>query len=326
MSSTSAIAPSDRAGNASHSSGRPPPPPPLAPCGAGLDLQTVHNIARIIEQLNENNDQRAFPKAGVLSDEQRAAARHIRSGRLNMVRLADLGSAKVADRGGAAKPLAAFEHLSNPIGEFRQRVARLISMVSSAHPASATTADSFLNALADKITSAITQGASWDQVTPFYKEMMERASHSATRFLNGHGVAAGPRFALEWLSQESEVRTALENDIAAAISAKAAKEVLATALKGTINRKRDEKDEADRRRNDPKKPKGAPPVARGAGVVAGPKVEMPADKKDPAREKFNKDHPQGMVAKKKKNMPACWAFWHGQGCARGEKCDFFHEQ
>ena len=303
-----------------HAASPPPLPMDLGP--SGTDIVVANRIIRIVSQLNVTGTEGAFGEDASLNEEMRKAAKLARAGRIDEIRPSHLGIC-ASDVGGPSKPLQAIAGASTPLEAFRAFMSKMLQVVLKQHPNAPAATMDFFNSLTDVIVMAVKEGASWDDVTPFYKKIMEKASTNARLFAAGTAISQAPTFEKSWLEERSRYRCELDKAVCEAkiaSGAQRAKQEAINAMGGASSKQRNNQ----LRKDDPP---GNPQIqrARAKGVATGDAVLMPKDQKDPARVSFKKDHPNGHVAKKKKEMPACWDFHHPQGCKRGEKCDFYHQ-
>ena len=294
-----------------------------APCGArlgfatGIDIIVANKIMRIVAQLNVSGTEGAFGENAHLTEEMQKASKLARAGKFDLIRPSHLGISP-NDKGGASKPLQVIAEARNPLEAFRSFTTKLQSLIVKTHPSVAAQSIDFIERFTDVIVDAARKGVSWDDLTPFYRNIMEKITTKSRLFATAAAISPTPTFDMDWLDERSKQRCELNRAISDA-----------TIEAGLRKAKHDNRNsypsnkigDADKGGEHKKNGDGN---ARAAGVVAGQAAPLPKDKNDDARVRFRKDNPDGHVARKKKTMPPCWDFHHPQGCKRGEKCDFFH--
>ena len=297
--------------------------PPHAAPFAGIDIIVANKIMRIVAQLNITGAEGAFGEDTHLTDDMQKASKLARAGKFDLIRPSHLGVC-ATDKGGAGKPLQAIAEARNPLETFRSFMSKLQALIIKSHPSTAADAIDFLDRFTDVVVDAEKKGASWDEITPFYKRIMEKVTTRSRLFASAAAIAPSPEFNKEWLDERSRARCELNQVVTEA--------AIAAGLRKAQHESRGNhqntgkyahlKDDANRREPPTSGKDGS---ARATGVVAGAAVPLPKDKNDKARVDFRAKNPDGHVARKKKEMPPCWDYHHPQGCKRGDRCDFFHK-
>lgn len=282
-------------------------------CPTGIDIIVANKIMRIVTQLNISGTEGAFGEDSHLNEDMQKGAKLARAGKIDAIRPSHL-CADINDKGGAAKPLQAITEAKNPLEAFRSFTSKLQNLIVKTHPSTAAAAIDFIDRLTDIIVEAARKGVSWDDLTLFYRKMMEKVSIKSRLFASAAAITPAPTFDMEWLDERSLPRCELNQAVTEA--------TIALGLRKAKHDNRNNDHGTGTSRSE-QKPSGT--KARAAGVAVGEAVPMPKDRKDAVRVQFRKDHPDGHVEKKKKDMPACWDFHHPQGCKRGDKCDFYHK-
>ena len=267
---------------------------------------------------------------GAEPDERtRTIYKHVRSGSLRDVRLLHL--LKMDDNGAPSEPFKTLAGQADANTIFTRCIAKLIQIICMLRPRDAPDAMPFINALCEKILKYRGKGVSWPALGKYYSAILRRVCANPSSFHVGGGSRSGSSYDLQWLRSNNDEQMELEEALDAVRAEKATKRQSdrqpgssPEAKKGAADKekKKKERQEAAKARD-----AGTGDVVRAAGIAAGKAVSRPKKGDKEEWDKFKTEFGKGPPAKSPtadKKVPACFDFYHAQGCCHKDKCTFSH--
>ena len=241
----------------------------------------------------------------------------VRTGRLDKIKIMHL--VDMEDEGTPEHPFKTLKSKGDLSTALLSRaIAELISVIANTTPDDAATAIPFLNKLTSEITKWKGWGVSWDELGKYWAATMRRVTKHSRYFLTGTSDRSSAQYEISWLTQRTTERIALEE---AQLSGRreGKKKMDNSPVKPRPKKPRGDEEEDKEKDKDKDKNK----VRHAPGIKKGKAQSVPG-KGDKAWDDFNEKHPKAAREKDGAEYPACWDYWHGQGCKRGDKCSFHH--